>query len=438
MKKAIVIALVLSLLLSFSVFASGEQESAGTDKAAGEKVTIRTLTRFSGTDATTPIWQLAIKEFMEKNPNIKVEDESVNQEAAYNNKLKTDMATGNLPNVFYRPGVVSLVKLAENGIIMNVDEMMKDKEWFDGFINGTFEVWNFESYGVEGHYGVPYSIAPEVMLYNTELFSNAGIGDTPATMDDLYVVIDKLKGSGVIPWACGAKSTWRAGHIHNYLLYKWAGVETAVKIGTREKKWTDPEVVQSLAYLKDLKARGAFAKNFEGMDYDMEKIQFFTEEAAMMLNGSWFVGDCINSDIHDKIDVFGFPYFKEKPQFKGHAVNFPQGFQLNGKMEGDEKEATIKFVKFFTGNYMQTKMVEQIQRMSARKDIDTSDMELSHVFKGYTEVLNSAEMLGGDSFDYDPLSSMMDRSRNSIIGMLLGNTPREAAEEIQAEIDKNM
>jgi hypothetical protein len=82
-------------------------------------------------------------------------------------------------------------------------------------------------------------------------------------------------------------------------------------------------------------------------------------------------------------------------------------------------------------------MVAEIQRMSSRRDLDLSGIELSHIFRGYTEALANATMLGGDSFDYDPLASMQDRTRNSIIGMLLGNSPAEAAAEIQAEIDRN-
>ncbi len=257
-------------------------------------------------------------------------------------------------------------------------------------------------------------------------------------MEEFYVALDKLNAIGVTPIAVGAKSTWRAGHIHNYLLYKAAGVEKAVELGPRKAKWTDPDLLQSLALMKDLKARGAFWDNFEGIDYDMEKVMFFNGEAAMVLNGSWFVGDVINSKNPEDFGTFDFPYFKDKPQFKGHTVNFPQGFQLKGGMkDGAEKQATIDFIKFWTGQDRQQYMVAQIQRMSSRKDLNLDAIDLSEIFLGYTETLAKATMLGGDSFEYDPLSSMQDRTRNSIVGMLLGATPQEAAAQIQAEIDRN-
>ncbi len=130
MKKGL-LGFALVLLVSAALFANG-----GTEKAepADKQVTIRLLSRFTGTDATTPVWQEAIRLFQEMNPNVKIQDDSVNQEAAYNNKLQTDMATGNLPNVFYSPGVVSNVRLAENNVIMDVSPLMDDKAWFDGCV----------------------------------------------------------------------------------------------------------------------------------------------------------------------------------------------------------------------------------------------------------------------------------------------------------------
>ena len=434
MKKRFIVIILVSLLTGLA-FAGG---GADGDGAAEEQVTIRLLSRFTGTDATTPVWQDAIEQFQERNPNVTIQDDSVNQEAAYNNKLQTGLATGNLPNIFYSPGVVSNVRLAENGVILDVTPLMEDKEWFDGFIEGAFEVWNFDTYGVPGYYGVPYSVAPEIFIYNKVIFAEAGIDSPPETMEELYEAFDKLNAIGVTPIAAGAKSTWRSGHIHNYLLYKSAGVETAVKLGARQAKWTDPEVVNSLALMKDLKERGAFWPNFEGIDYDMEKVMFFNGEAAMVLNGSWFVGDVINSENPDDFGTFPFPYFEDKPQFKGHTVNFPQGFQLKGNYDSEaEKQATIDFIKFWTGQERQQIMVAEIQRMSVRTDLDYDSIDLSHIFLGYTDALAKATMLGGDSFDYDPLNSMADRTRNSIIGMLLGASPQEAAEEIQAEIDQN-
>ena len=47
----------------------------------------------------------------------------------------------------------------------------------------------------------------------------------------------------------------------------------------------------------------------------------------------------------------------------------------------------------------------------------------------------TSEGIGVDLFDFDELTSMQDRTRNSIMSLFTGSSAEEAAAEIQAEID---
>ena len=58
-----------------------ESPSANTE----EKVTVRIMTRTAGTSTTVTAFQGLLNKFMEQNPNITVVDESLNDEAAFNN-----------------------------------------------------------------------------------------------------------------------------------------------------------------------------------------------------------------------------------------------------------------------------------------------------------------------------------------------------------------
>lgn len=415
--------------------------SAAAEPAAKEEtqepVTIRVLTRYTGTDATTPVFQEMIRTFMEKYPYITVQDDSVNEEAAYMNKLMTGVATGDVPNIFYLTGLMGGVEWAKNGVIMDISELMQDESWYEGFTPSAFEPWNFGSFGTEGYYGVPFSVGVEAFYYNKDIFKEAGIEKVPETLDEFYQVVDKLKAINVVPLAVGAKETWRAGHILNWLTYKNVGIEKVKQIGARTAKWTDQDMVDTLKLYMDMRARGTFPGNYEGVTYDEEKNMFFSGKAAMVLNGSWFVGDCITSPIADKIGVFNTPYITGKEQFKGDGIIYPQGFCLSAKATGAEREAQILFIKHMTSLEMQTKMVESVQRMSPRADIPLATMDVSPIFNEISKIAGEIEKSCGDTFDYDPLVSMVDRTRNSLVGMSLGMSPEDAAAEIQAEIDKN-
>jgi raffinose/stachyose/melibiose transport system substrate-binding protein len=414
--------------------ASGDD---GGKKAPEEKVTIHLLSRNAGSDSMLPVWEETKKRFQALHPNVTFQDDSVAEEAAYFNKLKTAIATGNTPNFFYYPGVAGLVGYAKNGVIMDISPMLEDKKWADGFIDGALNTWDLEKFGVKGLYGIPNGFNPEVIFYNPDMFAKAGIDKTPETMEELYQVIDKLKAANIIPWGVGAKDTWRAGHIHNNLIYRTVGVEKIKDLGVRKAKWTDPDVVRSLELLKDLKTKGAFEKGFEGIDYNTEKNGFFSGKYAMDLNGAWMIGDIMasNSPYKDKFKFFPFPSLTDKPEYKSNSVLFNEGYMLSGTMKGKEKDLTIEFAKFVTSQEMQEYKLQTIERLTPRKDTKPADAA-SQLFKDMVDYMGTIQVPGGDYFDYDPDPAMIDKSRNAIIGMFLGKTPEQTAKDIQDELDK--
>ncbi len=416
----------------------GSDNAAATDSTQKKdpEVTIRILTRYSGTDPQAPYLKEMMEQFTKLHPNVKFQDDSISEEAAYNNKLKADIATGNLPNMFIIYGSAPLAEYAKNGLLMDVSPLLEDKEWSSGFIDSNFSYYDLSKYGVNGIYGIPFAYYPEVIYYNKDLFAKAGITKKPETMDELYDVIDKLKAANIIPWGVGAKDTWRTGHIHTNAVYRMAGVDKMKDIGARTAKWTDPDVVASLQWLKDLKAKGAFEKNFEGIDFETERAGFFSGKYAMDLNGAWFISDIENSPVKDKIDFFPFPYFTDKEQFKGDSVLFTNGHVFSGKLTGYDKEITIEWAKFFHSKEAQQLRYDKYNLIPARKDVDTSKPGKPKLLQDITAYMGTVTNPGGDYFDYDTLSSMIDVSRNNIIGMLLGNSAEKAAAEIQKEIDR--
>mgnify|MGYP000299631950 CR=1 FL=1 len=105
----------------------------------------------------------------------------------------------------------------------------------------------------------------------------------PETWTEFLDAIKKLKASGVIPIAMGTQTTYMAGHLHDQIFYKWLGTDAAKKLGSRDMKWTDPEVVETLQFVQDLIDAGAFDKNAAGMTDNIAMTQFQQGEAAMVI-----------------------------------------------------------------------------------------------------------------------------------------------------------
>ncbi len=420
--------LKLALLTLFSVGLAG-------GASAADKVTIRVLTRWAGSDPQAPFLKSVKDDFIKKYPNVIIQDDSVSDEAAFNNKLKIDIATGTPPSIFWFPAIAGLVDWAKAGVLMDITPMLSDKAWSAGFIPGTADLWNLEGYGVKGRYGVPFQMSPEVLWYNADLFAKAGITKAPATMDELYVAIDKLKAAKITPWALGGKDTWRGGHAFTNILYRTVGVNYVKDIGARKAKWTDPAVKPAFDMMKDLVARGAFEKGFIGMSYDDEQASFFAEQSAMTCNGSWFMGDIVKSKLNGKIKFMPFPAIKGKESFAGDSVLFAGGFQMSGKMTGAEKEMAIEFIKFVTGKEMTTRMLTDYSILGSRTDVDLSSPKLNPLLKDVVNYMSTIKNPGGDYGDYDQNIALLEKSRAAIQGLLLKDSSDKTAKTFQAEVD---
>jgi len=402
---------------------------------AADKVTIRIMTRWAGSDPQAAFLASVKADFLKTHPNVVIQDDSIADEAAFNNKLKIDIATGTPPSIFWFPAIAGLLDWAKAGVLMDITPMLADKAWSSGFIPGTTELWSLDKYGVKGRYAVPFQMSPEVIWYNPALFAKAGIVKVPATMDELYAAIDKLKAAKIVPWGLGGKDPWRGGHIFNNVIYRIVGVDYIKDIGARKAKWTDAALRPAYDTMKDLVKRGAFDKGFIGMSYDDETAGFFAGDYAMTCNGSWFMSNIATSKLAGQIKFMPFPIFKGKEKFSGDSVLFPGGFQMSGKMTGAEKDAAIEFVKFITSKEMTTRMVTQYSVLGARTDTDLTDPNLSPLLKEMVNYMGTIKNAGGDYGDYDPDIAVLEKIRSALQGLMLKDSSETAAKASQAEID---
>lgn len=450
MKK--IIALLMMLTLIFSMTACGntndegnsttdsgketstENESTSNDD---EKIEIRLLTRMAGTTTQVQIFKDVLKEFEAKHPDVVIVDESQGDESSFNNKLKTDIASGTLPNIFRIQGVANLSDYIENGMIMDMGPVYEaNPEWSEGLAKGAMDYYKVPGY--EGYYGVPMESGLIGVFYNEKVLNNAGIDKFPETWNELKEAIVTLNEADVVPIALGAKSTYMAGHLHNQIFYKWLGIDAAKALGTREKKWTDADVVETLTYVKELYDMDAFPEGTAGISDDIAVTQFLKGDAAMIITGPWNIGKFTNpeeTEFADSIHSAKFPYFEEKPEFKDHDMQIISPYMVSGDLEGKEKEYTTELVMMLTSADAAKRYAEEAQFLMPRNDIDIADNTVSDLFKEVAELGGTSQGIAVDVFDFDPVGSMQDRTRNSIVGMFVGNTPEQAAQEIQSEID---
>jgi multiple sugar transport system substrate-binding protein/raffinose/stachyose/melibiose transport system substrate-binding protein len=185
--------------------------SAGSGDSADGKVTL-TMWHNSTTGDGKKYWADTAAAFEKANPNVTVKIQSVQNEEM-DGKLQTALNSGDAPDVFMARGGGKLADVVKAGQAMDIS---------DGLTDATkAAVGNsLSAFEVDGKsYGVPVAVLPSGFFYSSDLFTQAGVTETPKTIGDLEAADEKLKAAGIDPIAVGAKDAWPAAHwYYNFAL----------------------------------------------------------------------------------------------------------------------------------------------------------------------------------------------------------------------------
>ena len=179
-------------------------------------------------------------------------------------------------------------------IIFKTTIHMKDNKFSEVSMN--YNIYNNKIYGL------PIEIIYEGLYINKDLFEKYNI-KIPQTYEELKSAIIAFKEQDIIPIAfnCVPEGTY---------LYQ----NIAMKLGGKEdieNPFINGKIsrcyIESLYYLKELYDLGAFPCNAFTID-DRERNRLFLEKkAAMIVQGSWFIGEGAVNYNDKSVDIIRFP-----------------------------------------------------------------------------------------------------------------------------------
>jgi glucose/mannose transport system substrate-binding protein len=114
----------------------------------------------------------------------------------------------------------------EQGMLNNVDEVARAQNWDKLLPEPIVKVIK-----VDGHYyAVPLNIHMQAWIwYSKAAFQKAGIAREPASVDEFFAALDKLKAAGIVPLAHGGQA-WQETILFTAMLSNLGGKDLYLKV----------------------------------------------------------------------------------------------------------------------------------------------------------------------------------------------------------------
>lgn len=305
---------------------------------AQEKTVLRFANAFDG--AASERWEPVLKAFMAAHPDIEVKAESVagSGAAVYPDVLRTSMASGDPPDVFFLWGGSIAKPFISAGQVEPLDAIFAEKGWTD-----RFPAWTVDRLKQDGkQYGVPFHGQGMGFFYRKDVFEANGV-NVPTTYAELEAVCTKLKSANIYCASTGGKFGWHVMRLVDYFIETACGPEIHDQLNALTARWDQPCVVDAYAKFRSWIDNGWLVPDFLNVAPNDARIPVYQGQAAMIVEGPWFEPALVENE--QDVSKYGFfipPTDHEPSRYSA----FPEQWMIASGSK--HKEAAATFIDFIT------------------------------------------------------------------------------------------
>lgn len=334
-----------AVMMTLSLSACGDSNpGGGKAETTDSEETISGDIRYAFWDAAQqPYLEQCVKEFNKIYPDIKVTLEP-NVWDEYWTKLEAGATGGSIADVFWMNGP-NITKYVKGDIVMPIDDLLAGS----GLDTANYPEGLVNLYNIDGkQYAIPKDFDTIGVWYNKKIFDEAGVPypTDDWTWEDMADIAKQLTKEDGSVYGIGAAYDTQIG-IYN-TIYAAGG-----EVISKDKKSSGYDKAETQAGVQcwvDLMEAGV-SPNEASLEETQGYIQFLSGRLGMFWCGSWFLGQVLDSDMKDNINVV------ELPSINGKKATIIHG--LGNCIYKDTKypEASWKWVEFLAG--------EQANKLSA-------------------------------------------------------------------------
>lgn len=380
MKHRKATALILSVCMVFGLAACGSGETS-SDNNSGEKTSITVYTEWVGSHSYADYFAERLESFREAHPEIEVNVEEIagSTTANMDAKLKVQISSGELPDVFYTNDQ-SIIRLAkESNLLYDFKDMLDaDTELKNELDMDDIASWNE---GEDHVYGICSHKDFFGLFYNKELLKAAGYDEVPETWDEFYKMCAALTANGVAPMAMETKTAWYSSLMLLAIMASQdeQGLEMANTIGLTD--YNTPEFIEAASQLQTI-FKEYSTTDAPGSDISVALNNFTSGKSAMVLDGAWRIGE-LTEAIGDNLGEDFLPG-------KG-VVSYPGYAWFSGSQDEAKAKASYEFIKWFNNKEDQTIRLQELGLIPASQNVAYDDLGLSDLM---LQILDMREDVG--------------------------------------------
>jgi raffinose/stachyose/melibiose transport system substrate-binding protein len=431
--------------MALSVIACQKKSGSGSAGSADSKtVTVLNysdLTSPSGAEEARFLWE----KFTTENPDITIAKEDLYNEP-FHNKVEVYAAANQLPDVLYVWPSGRSTSLHQNKLLKDLTPLVNR----DG-LSSQFLPVALDPTQQGGGYLAMLPIATtssHAFFVNTEVLNACGL--QPAkTYAELKAQVPVLKAKGYETVIMPNKDSWvMQSCLFSMLAGRFGGAGWEQKILDGQVKFTDPDFVAALAFVRQLYTDGVLSNASLGTAYGDSPGLFASNKGAYMIDGDWRVGAFITDastgqalitpEKQKNILITVFPDIEGAKLNKSTSGVLGTGWAISASVPSGsaKEEAAWTLVKYLTGAYATTRRLETGGISTpVRTDIDVSGLKREPmqiaVSELATQYTTSTAVIDGvfHSDVFNPLNDGL-----SELGMG-SKTPQQVAADIQKVYD---
>jgi raffinose/stachyose/melibiose transport system substrate-binding protein len=415
-KRVWAAAAALAMALSLTACGGDSGSGSGSTSGSGDEPVTLTIWNNQTTGTGQAFWNETAALFMAEHPNVTIEIQAIQNEDL-DGKLQTALASDDPPDVFLQRGGGKMRDMVDANQLLDITDLVDDIT-FEQLGQGPFTAMTYQ----DKIWAMPDLIQPGGIWYSKDLFAEAGITDTPTTMDELNAVVDKLKAAGITPIALGGKDAWPAAHWFYFFALRECPTSVLQAVATNPNL-DDPCWLKAGEDLEAFAATNPFNEGFlttpaqQGAGSSAGLLA--NHKAAMELMGSWNPGviGSLTPDEQPLADLgwFPFPNVDGGQGAAGALMGGMGGYSCSAKAPA---EVCAQFLNFFVSPDRQEAYYKAVLNPPLNKEAQSAVTEDYN--KQIMEALNSATYVS-DWLDTVLGQNIGNALNTAVVDMLAGN-----------------